>query len=149
MKKLMLVILICLFILTNGHLGAQPVPSGSRSTCPFMLYTGPYLAALSIEGDTRYNSALHQFEVYTGSSWVSMGSGTYLNLQPSTPGTPQTGGFWVSGAGIVGPFIQNSTASYESAPLGAELLSSTGWTSTNWTGSWGLGGPIILETLPP
>jgi trimeric autotransporter adhesin len=39
-------------------------------------------------------------------------------------------------AGLV---TQASTAAYESAPLGAELLSADGWTSTDWTGDWASG----------
>jgi hypothetical protein len=34
---------------------------------------------------------------------------------------------------------QKSEAAYESAPLGAELLSADGWTSTDWTGDWASG----------
>ena len=34
---------------------------------------------------------------------------------------------------------QKSEAAYESAPLGAELLSASGWTSTDWTGAFASG----------
>lgn len=30
----------------------------------------------------------------------------------------------------------NASATYDAAPLGAEVLSASGWTSTNWAGSW-------------
>jgi len=41
---------------------------------------------------------------------------------------------------ITSPIInQQSTIDLESAPLGSELLSSSGWTSTDWTGDWASG----------
>ena len=41
---------------------------------------------------------------------------------------------------VTAPVItQQSTSAYESAPLGSELLSSSNWTSTDWTGDFASG----------
>jgi hypothetical protein len=40
--------------------------------------------------------------VKTGGAWVQVATGTYINLQASTPGTAQTGHLNISGAGIFG-----------------------------------------------
>ncbi len=41
---------------------------------------------------------------------------------------------------------QKSEAAYESAPLGAELLSASGWTSTDWTGDWASRSGLLLPS---
>ena len=40
---------------------------------------------------------------------------------------------------FTGLLTETSVAAEESAPLGAELLSADGWTSTDWTGDWASG----------
>jgi len=64
----------------------------------------------------------------TGTLAYFTGSGTIGNSPLTTDGT-----------NITSTIIQKSTAAYESAPLGNELLTSSNWTSTGWTGNFSSG----------
>jgi len=61
----------------------------------------------------------------TGTLAYFTGSGTIGNSPLTTDGT-----------NITSTIIQKSTAAYESATLGNELLTSSNWTSTGWTGDF-------------
>ena len=68
------------------------------------------------------------------------GSGTSGNIAYFTgTGTIGNSPLITDGTNITSVLLQKSTASYESAPLGSELLSSSGWTSTDWTGDFATG----------
>src|SRR5574344_66868 len=49
------------------------------------------------------------------------------------------GGNTFTGTQVIDTLTQNSTTALESAPLGAELLTSSNWTATGWTGDFATG----------
>jgi len=85
------------------------------------------------------------FGTTTANSWSAL---QQFNGNASTTQFTSTGSTYLAtlggnvGIGTISPsslLTIQSSASSESAPLGAELTSSSGWTSTGWTGSYGGG----------
>ena len=76
---------------------------------------------------TIWDNSLLKWIRFSFTSMKTWLSSLYLKLDQTTPQT------------INGILQNQSTAALESAPLGDELLTSSGWDSTNWTGDFANG----------
>lgn len=98
------------------------------------------------EGLTIFNTTTHKPNYYNGTSWIELKensvSGTLNKIAKFTPDGTTVGNSAITDDGssilISEPTFINGTSATDS-PLGAELLTSSGWTSTDWSGSFSLG----------
>jgi hypothetical protein len=106
---------------------------------PTTIVTGDSLGMIMFGGYDGVN-LLEMASIKAGSSGTIAATRvpSYLSFSTATDALPSvlTERIRIDNAGILN---QKSNTALESAPLGAELLSASNWTSTGWTGSWGIG----------
>ena len=105
-----------------------------------MLPNGP------VEGLRIYNTTTHKENFYNGTEWVEVQNdtidGTLNKIAKFTPNGTVIGNSAISDDGssvlIQEPTFITGTSATDS-PLGPELLTSSNWTSTGWTGNFAAG----------
>jgi len=98
------------------------------------------------EGLTIFNTTTHKPNYYNGTSWIELQensvNGTLNKVAKFTPNGTALGDSAITDDGysvlISEPTFITGTPATDS-PLGVELLTSSNWTSTGWSGSFSLG----------
>ena len=104
-------------------------PDGSGRTRHILVTAGKYL--YEFDEDTNTVTQLRELLTDERPSWITFGNAVGGSVAIMANGTD-----FLSFNGFK---VEDITFAESVPELGAEFLASTGWTSTNWTGSWTVG----------